>query len=134
MRTETILLLGLAIVLAGALTRAHSGKMKPSWSQHLKGRQKLLGVIAVVLALLIIITPEFVTLGLVGDSAFFDMLVLALSLQMHMFVARVWHRCVTVTTRCVRLLEIPSLGLRYLPAVCGVAIGSAVSALQRAMH
>jgi hypothetical protein len=31
-------------------------------------------------------------LGLLGDAAFFDALVLALALQLHMIAIRAWHR------------------------------------------
>ena len=43
--------------------------------------EKMTGLLAVVLALLVVLTPEFAALGLIGDSAFFDLLVLLMSLQ-----------------------------------------------------
>src|SRR5262245_20734451 len=133
MQMKSILLLGLVIVLACALTRAQ-GRIKPAWSQHLKGWQKLFGAIAVVVTLLIIINPEFLAMGLLGDTAFYDMLVLALSLQMHMFVTRALRGCATVLTRGVRCTAIPSPGLRYLLAVSMLAIGCVVSTLHKAGH
>ncbi|MEY4484787.1 MAG: hypothetical protein RL693_2239 [Verrucomicrobiota bacterium] len=72
---------------------------KPQWLQHLKGSQKLLGLVALVGVLLIMMSPEFVALGLLGDAAFFDMLVLVLTLQMHQLIVRVWQRCVALVTR-----------------------------------
>jgi uncharacterized membrane protein YkgB len=81
MQKVTLILFALSI-LAYASTRSLN-KTKPSWFQHLKGWQKIFGTLAVVLTLLIILNPEFLALGLVGDTAFFDLLILALSLQMH---------------------------------------------------
>lgn len=71
------MLFALAIV-AVAFTRARS--------QPLLGWQKLFGAIAVVSVILILLQPEFLALGLFSDTAFFDMLVLAMSLQMHMWL------------------------------------------------
>src|ERR1043166_8012360 len=83
MQRVTIILLGLAI-LAYASTWS-SNKTQPSRFQHLKGWQKIFGVLAVSFALLVVLNPEFLALGLIGDTAFFDMLVLAMSLQLHVF-------------------------------------------------
>jgi uncharacterized membrane protein YkgB len=133
MQTRLILLLGLAAVLACAMTCAR-GRTKPAWSQHLKGWQKVFGAIAVVLTLLVILNPEFLALGLLGDTAFFDMLVLALSLQMHLFAARALRSCMSVLTSGMRWMGIPSPGLRYLLALWALAIGSAVSTFQKVVH
>jgi hypothetical protein len=132
-QTQLIILVGLAIVLACALKKA-SGRTKPAWSQHLKGSEKVFGLIAFFSVVLIMINPEFLALGLLGDTAFFDMLVLALSLQMHMVVTQAWHRCATVLTRGVRWIGIPSLGLRYVLAVAALCIGSVVSFVQKVVH
>jgi hypothetical protein len=48
-------------------------------------------VIAVFLVLLMAMNPEFLALGFLGDAAFFDIMVLALSLQMNMIASRVWQ-------------------------------------------
>ena len=132
MQNLTIILLGL-VVFAYASTRSQD-KTKPSRFQHLKGWQKIFGVLAVILTLLIILNPELLALGLLGDTAFFDMLVLALSLQMHMFVARAFRRCVAVLSRGVRWLGIPSPGLCYLLAVVTPLIAGAVAMFQKAVH
>lgn len=109
-------------------------KTKPSRFQHLKGWQKIFGVLAVILTLLIIVNPELLALGLLGDTAFFDVLVLALSLQLHMIVTRTFRRCVDALSRGVRWLEIPSPGLRYLLAVLTPAIAVVVTSFQKAVH
>ena len=132
MHATLIVLFGLAII-AHAFTPMPK-RVKPAWSLHLKGWQKLFGVIAVVMALLIVLNPEFLALGILGDTAFFDMLVLALSLQMHQFVIRAWRWCVGVLAKGLRWAGIPSPGLCYVVAVSTVAIGSAVSVVQRAVH
>lgn len=121
------------MVLACAFKK-DSVRTKPAWSQHLKGWQKVFGLVAFVSVLLIMINPELLALGLLGDTAFFDMLVLALSLQMVTFVTLAWQRSVAVLTRGVRHLGIPSPGLRYLLAVAALFIGSAVSSIQKVVH
>jgi hypothetical protein len=99
-----------------------------------KGWQKVLGVVAAIMALLIVLNPEFLALGILGDTAFFDLIVLALSLQMHMLVAGAFRACVRALVRVVRGLGIPSPGLSYLVAVATLTVGSVVGALQRAVH
>ena len=130
MQTRIVLLLGLAVLLACAMTRKRV-RMKSSWSQHLSGWQKLFGVLAVAGALLIILNPEFLALGLVGDTAFFEALVLALSLQMHAYAIRIYRRCVAELVRAVKWMGIPSPGFRYLLAVSVPAIDRLVSAFLR---
>ena len=109
-------------------------KAKPTWFQHLRGWQRLLGVLAAILTLLIVLNPEFLALGFLGDAAFFDMMVLALSLQMHTFAAGAFRACVKALSKGVGWLGIPSPGLSYLLAVTTIVIGSAVYAFQRAVH
>jgi hypothetical protein len=132
MRNVTIILLGL-VMLAYLSTRS-PGKTKRSRFQHLKGWQKLLGVLAIGMTLLIILNPEFLALGLIGDTAFVDMLVLALSLQLQVCAVRIWHSVRTVLSQSLRWLVTPSLGASYLLAVSALAVGSVVSAIQKATH
>jgi hypothetical protein len=133
MTTNFIVLFGLALVLVCAMTRAQD-RIKPAWAQRLKGWHKLFGVIAFILTLLIVLTPEFFALGLLGDAAFFDMLVLALSLQLHTFAARAFRACVNVLARSFRWIVIPSPGLSYLWMVSTVAAGTIVATIQKAVH
>jgi hypothetical protein len=56
-------------------------KYRPTWIHRLTSWQVLIGFVAVIIATVIVMTPEFYALGILGDSAFFDMLVLAISLQ-----------------------------------------------------
>jgi len=83
---------------------------------------------------LILINPEFLALGLLGDTAFFEMLVLALSLQMHLFVTRAFYRCVDVLSGVVRWVGIPSPGLLYCVAVVTPIVAGAVALFQRTLH
>ena len=131
MNTTAILLLAL-ILLACAVRR--SPRIEPVWSQHRKGGQKVFTLAAFIMALLIVMNPEFLALGLLGDTAFFDMLVLALSLQMHMFALRAFRRCFDALRRALRWMGIPSLGLRYLVAVVTPIVASAISTVQQGLH
>jgi hypothetical protein len=132
MQLTPLLVLGLAI-LAYAFTRAPGG-IKPTGSQPLEGWQKLLSLVAVIMAVLIIINPEFLALGLVGDATFFDVLVLLLSLQLQMVGTRAWRwlRSVTSTTMRVMILR-NSMSFSYMVLALAV-VGNAVSAIQKAVH
>lgn len=87
MTPDTIIVLAL---VALALTRVW-GKPEPVWRQHLNSWRTILGWVAVIAALLIVMNPEFYALGLLSDSTFFDLLVLALGLQLQTVLARVWR-------------------------------------------
>jgi hypothetical protein len=127
-----IILVGLAMFVF-ASTRSPN-KAQRTWFQQLRGWQKMLGVVAAILTLLIVLNPEFLALGFLGDTAFFDMMVLALSLQLHMVAAGAFRGCVRALSKGVRWLGIPSPGLSYLLAVTSFAVGSAICAVQRAVH
>jgi hypothetical protein len=86
---------------------------KSRWFSHLAGWQKLFGVVALAFALVVVINPEFIVLGLVGDTAFFDMLVFMLALQGHALVARAYQLCRLPLRDIGRRLRIPSPGLVY---------------------
>lgn len=114
------------VLVALALQRARS--------QTLRGWQKVFGVIAFVFAVVLLLQPEFLALGLFGDTAFLDLLVLAMSLQMHMFVSRTLRWCATISSGCVPRVWTPSPGLSYLLAVSTLAMAGGVSALQKMAH
>ena len=132
MQITPIILFGL-VIIAFASTWSPD-RMKPTWSRHLSGWQKLFGMVAFVAAILIIINPEFLALGLLGDTAFFDLLVFAISLQLQSFVARALRNCATELPKAVQWMKIPSPGMRYLLAVSALTIGNAASAFQKAVH
>ena len=132
MRMTPSILLGLAI-LAYAFTRLLD-RIKPAGSQPLKWWQKLASGVAVILAMLIVINPEFLALGILGDAAFFDALVLLFGLQLQTVGARIWHYVGAVFSRTMRWMRIPSPGMCYLLAVSAVALVSAVSAIQKVVH
>jgi hypothetical protein len=130
---KTILILSGLAVLAWAAMQSPD-KTRHAWFWNLTGWQKMFGLVAVVLALLIVLNPEFLALGLLGDTAFFDMLVLALSLQMHAMVVRTFRRCVTALSRTAKWLGAPNLRPSYSLAVVVFTVGSVVSAVQKAVH
>ena len=132
MQKLTIILLGL-IMLAYAVTRSLD-KTKPSRFQHLKGWQKIFGVLAVICTLLIVLNPEFLALSFIGDAAFFDLLVLAISLQLHLLVRQTFHHCVNLLSGAVRAVAIPGPGLRYCSFVSTLLIGGAVAGLQKTVQ
>lgn len=74
-------LLAATALLALALSRV-SDRFRPSSRQRLDWWQTPFVLAAVLLALLIVLTPEFFALGLLGDTTFFDLLVLPISLQL----------------------------------------------------
>ena len=110
---------------------AVSDRIKLLRFQHLNGWQKLIGVLAVVMALLIVLNPEFLALGLVVDTAFFEMLVFALSLHLRQLVVRAFHICISLVSRGLRWLCTPTPGIRcWLDFATAVIAGVMVS-LQR---
>ena len=132
MQKTTIVLLGLAM-LAYASTRSPD-KTRPSRFQHLRGWQKIFGILAVIPTLLIILNPDTVAFGLFGDAASFDIFVLALSVQMSLFTTRAFHSCVDVLSKVVRWLGIPSPGLLYLIAFLTPVCAGALTAFQKAVQ
>jgi hypothetical protein len=68
----------LAMLWIGKGESKHSG---PRWAEHLRGWQIIFAAAAFVAVLLMMLNPEFLALGLLGDTAFFDVLVLAFGLQ-----------------------------------------------------
>jgi hypothetical protein len=132
MHTTFLLLLGLGIIAYAATRKPR--KNGHTWFQHLKGSQKVFGLVAVVLTILIILNPELAALGLFGDAAFFDMLVVALSLQMHTYAIRGCRWCITALAKVLRWTRIPSPGLSYLLAFLVVAWESVSSTVQKVMH
>ncbi len=125
MKTTSLILLGLAMI-AFTFTRTRP--------RHLKGSQKFFAAVSVVCAVLILLQPEFLALGLLGDTTFFDILVLALSLQMHSYAVQVIRMFVAVLSSSVRWLGIPSPGFSYILAVLTLGIAGGISALQRAAN
>jgi len=92
-------------------------------ASQLRGWHKIFGVVALGLALVIMLNPEFLALGLVGDAAFFDVLVLLLSLQLKDFVLQAWSRFRSLFERAVprtiaRLSVTPAMALLiFMPLV-----------------
>jgi len=66
-------------------------KYRPAWIHRLTSWQVLIGLVAVIMATLIVMTPEFYALGILGDSAFFDLLVLAISFQLQGIGLWIWR-------------------------------------------
>jgi hypothetical protein len=94
MHLTPAIVLGLAI-LAWVFTRLPDNT-KLTWSARLNAWHALVGVIAVILAFLILLNPEFLALGLLGDTAFFDLLVLLISLQLRTLGSQAWDCIQTV--------------------------------------
>ena len=88
MQMTPIIIFGLTL-FACALT-LEPDKHKPAWPQRLNAWQILIGIVAIIMAILIVMNPEFYALGILGDSAFFDLLVLAISCQLQVLGFRVW--------------------------------------------
>ena len=64
-------------------------KYKPTWIYRLSWWQVLIGLVATIAALLIVMNPEFLALGILGDSTFFDLLVLAIGVQLQAVLSRI---------------------------------------------
>ena len=121
-----------ALVLLGYATFQQSRKARPS-APGKQWWQQLLGVIAFLAAIVIIINPEFVALGFLGDTAFFDLLVLLLSLQLQMVGAQVRSFLVARFSRTVCWFLYPRLSFALVFSAF-VGIATAFATLQRFVH
>ena len=105
-------------------------KPRLRWLDDLTGWQKLFGVVALVAAVVVFLNPEFIVLGLMGDTAFFDMLVFMLALQGHGLAARAYQLCRLPLRDIGRRWGIPSPGLVYVLT----ALAFAARSLEGAAH
>ena len=80
-------------------------KFKISGSPSLRRWSPLFGVLALLAVIVILMNPEFFALGLFGDTAFFDFLVLAISCQMQGWVIRAVHYAFNECAPILRFLE-----------------------------
>ena len=106
-------------------------KYKPTWIYRMSWWQVLIGLIATVAAILIVMNPEFLTLGILGDSTFFDLLVLAIGVQLQVILSRVGLQVFAGakwTTRFIRW-RIYVTGMMLALAVDGI-----VSTVQKVAH
>jgi hypothetical protein len=111
---EPAILIGLGM-LAFASFRMLK-RINPKYSRSLKWWQKLLGVVAALLVVFIIINPEFAALGLLGDTAFVDLLVLMLSLHLQSITVQVRRRMDPMLSFLGRLMAPMLSSLRRLLA------------------
>jgi hypothetical protein len=132
MHLTPAIVLGLAI-LACVFTRLPD-KTKQAWSVRLNAWHALIGVIAVILAFLILLNPEFLALGLLGDTAFFDLLVLLIGLQLRTVGAQAWDCVSRAISRILsRILCWPSLTYLLVLSIFTV-VGDVVSTAQKFVH
>lgn len=122
-------LIGLAIFVF-ALSKVPGG-FKSGGPSRLKWWQALAGLLAVAAAILIVLNPEFLALGILGDSVFFDLLVLCLSLQIQSLGARVWS---WVATGFSRIIRVTSMRNGWLFWAVTSFFYATVAAIQKAVH
>jgi hypothetical protein len=132
LQMKPVLLLGLALLACGFFRAPE--RTTPSWSRRLVGWQKLFGVAGFILALLIVMNPEFLALGLLGDSAFFDVLVLVLSLQLQRYIVRAWRRVCPVLSRIMRVIVLRNrMSYGYILLTLA-PLGNVASAIRKALQ
>ncbi|MGH7970821.1 MAG: hypothetical protein ACREIC_19040 [Limisphaerales bacterium] len=83
-------------------------------SEQLSWWQKLAGIIALFCVVLIAANPEFWALGLLGDTTFFDLFVLLLSIQFQMTLLWALGFCGTIFSRLLRWIITPRPRRSYL--------------------
>ena len=127
MHLTPAIVLGLAI-LAYGFTMLPDGT-KLLWSTRLNCWHALIGVIAVVLAFLILLNPEFLALGLLGDTAFFDLLVLLIGLQIRSVGAQVWDCIRTVGAQVWYHITRAFSEIIYCPSLIYLAVLSIFAAV-----
>jgi hypothetical protein len=79
------------VILAHAVARL-TDRIGPTPWRRLPVGQKIVAVAAILIALFILSNPEYLAFGLLGDSAFVDLLVLLLGIQLQFLGAqgRAW--------------------------------------------
>ena len=90
-------------------------------SKQLKWWQKLAALVALLFVIMIAANPEFWALGLLSDTAFVDVFVLLMSIQLQMIVFWAWDRLGPFVFQGWRWLLTPSPRMSYLWAACIVA-------------
>jgi hypothetical protein len=83
---------------------------------QLRWWQKTVGGVALLCVVLIAINPEFWALGLFGDTAFFDLFVLLLSIQLQMTLVWAWGSFAAAIYGVLRWMISPSPRWSYLLA------------------
>ena len=120
MHLAPAIVLGLAILAYGFTLLPDGTKL--AWSTRLNCWHALIGVIAVVLAFLILLNPEFLALGLLGDTPFFDLLVLLIGLQLRTAGTQAWDCIRTVGTHARNRILRAFSEIIYCPALIYLAV------------
>src|SRR5882724_2438986 len=103
MQVSPTIIFGLALFVS--VLALLPDKYRPTWINRLTLWQVLIGLVAVIIATVIVMTPEFYALGILGDSAFFDLLVLAISFQLRGIGLLVWRYIVLGFTPIQRFVN-----------------------------
>ena len=136
MPTTSTMIFGIALFACALVWMPD--KYRPKWLARPSGGQLLLGLLAMTIATVIVMTPEFYALGILGDSMFFDLLVLFIGFQLQSVFARAGHivlRGFAPVRRFVALRVFTSF--QAGAAVCSAVILALVdlgSLTQKVMH
>ena len=106
-------------------------KYRPAWIHRLDSLQVVIGLLAVMIATVIVMTPEFYALGLLGDSTFFDFLVLAISFQLRGLAAGVWRHALSGFARMRRLM---TWSLHASSTALLFTLAGMISMVQKVVH
>jgi hypothetical protein len=106
-------------------------KYHPAWIYRLRWWQMLIGLVATVAALLIVMNPEFLALGILGDSAFFDLLALAIGIQLQVILSRIGAGVVAGNIKVLRLI---GWRICVLCSLLALMMDAIASTIQRVMH
>jgi hypothetical protein len=98
------------------------------------GRWKwLFLVIGAVCAVLVVFNPEYLALDLLGDAAFFDVFVLALTLQMYLLMSDGGHRAGHAIRDGLRCLTMPNTAIGTMIALLPFVIASTSNMVRNAL-
>ena len=106
-------------------------KYRPAWIHRLDSLQVVIGLLAVMIATVIVMTPEFYALGLLGDSTFFDFLVLAISFQLRGLAAGGWRHALSGFARMRRLM---TWSLHASSTALLFTLAGMISMVQKVVH
>ena len=126
--TPTTIIVLMLLVFALALL---PDRYKPTWIYRLNWWQVLIGLVATVAAFVIIMNPEFYALGIIADSTFFDLLAMAIGIQLQMILSRIGSYAAAGGARVVRFIN---WRLCVTGMMLALVFDDAVSVVQRVVQ
>jgi hypothetical protein len=123
MTVSLLIAVGFTILACGLLARR--GSHAATKSRFKGGQKAVAAVVLVVLSLLVLLNPELVTLGFLGDAAFVDLLVVLIGVRFQAVGAQARTWLVAISSPFVRWFKSPRMV--YLGVLFCIAFENVIS-------